>query len=287
MTETRRWQPSQYKPAHRAHMPKYVSIYRDLKSAISAGDLTPGEPLPSQRELSEGYGVTLMTLRQALTLLADDGLVNTEHGRGTFVAHRPYRLPLGPLGSFAEEMRRSGRRLRTEVLDYARIRAPAGVVARLSLRSELAFRLVRLRRIDDRPLLLQTSYLPLSLGRRLEVEQLADRSLYAVLDEDLEVRVSRAVESIQAISLTADDAKMLQRTVSQPALLSNRLTYTDGDRPVLDDRAIMPGDSVVISAERRPEDVQVNFIFSTDLAVETGPRSTNPSSTTRQGARCD
>jgi GntR family transcriptional regulator len=177
-------------------------------------------------------------------------------------------------------MRRSGRRLRTEVLDYARIRAPAAVVARLSLRSELAFRLVRLRHIDDRPLLLQTSYLPLSLGRRLQIEQLADRSLYAVLDEDLEVPVARAVESIQAISLTAEDAETLQRSVYQPALLSNRLTYTDGDRPILDDRAIMPGDSVVISAERRPDDVQVNFIFSTDLATETGPSSTSPSSTT-------
>lgn len=280
MTETRRWQPSQHKPAHKSHMPKYVSIYRDLKTAISVGDLAPGEPLPSQRELSEDFGVTLMTLRQALTLLAEDGLVNTEHGRGTFVAHRPYRLPLGPLGSFAEEMRRSGRRLRTEVLDYARMRAPATVVARLSLRGELAFRLVRLRHIDDRPLLLQTSYLPLSLGRRLEIGQLADRSLYAVLDEDLEVRVARAVESIQAISLTDDDAETLQRNVSQPALLSNRLTYTDGDRPILDDRAIMPGDSVVISAERRPEDVQVNFIFGTDLATETGPSATSPSSTT-------
>jgi len=42
----------------------------------------------------------------------------------------------------------------------------------------------------------------------------------------------------------------------------------------------MPGDSVVISAERRPDDVQVNFIFSTDLATETGPSSTSPSSTT-------
>lgn len=272
MTETRRWQPDRHLPRRNARMPKYVSIYRDLKAAISAGDLVPGEPLPSQRELSEGFGVTLMTLRQALTLLSEDGLVNTEHGRGTFVTHSSYRLPLGPLGSFAEEMQRSGGRLRTEVLDYTRTRAPAPVVSRLSLNSEFAFRLVRLRHIDDRPLLLQTSYLPLPLGRRLNVGQLADRSLYAVLDEDLDVRVSRAAESIQAISLAADDAETLQRSVSQPALLSNRLTYTDGDRPILDDRAIMPGDSVVISAERRPEDVQVSFIFGTDPSTETGER---------------
>lgn len=269
MTETRRWRPNRHLPQRNAPMPKYVSIYHDLKAAISAGDLVPGEPLPSQRELSEGFGVTLMTLRQALTLLSEDGLVSTEHGRGTFVTHRSYRLPLGPLGSFAEQMRRSGGRLRTEVVDFTRTRAPAPVVARLSLPSEFAFRLVRLRHIDDRPLLLQTSYLPLSLGRRLKVGQLPDRSLYAVLDEDLEVPVARAVESIRAILLTPADAETLQRSVSQPALLSNRLTYTDGDRPILDDRAIMPGDSVVISAERRPEDVQVSFLFSTDLPTET------------------
>lgn len=274
MSETRSWQPARHLPRQRANLPKYVSIYRELKAAIGDGELAPGQPLPSQRQLSEVFGVTLMTLRQALALLTEDGLVSTEHGRGTFVAHRPYRLPLGPLGSFAEEMRRSGRRLRTEVLDFARTRAPAAVVERLSLRTELAFRLVRLRHIDDRPLLLQTSYLPLSLGRRIAVDQLTDRSLYTVLDEDLELRVARATETIQAISLTDDDAKVLQRNPSQPALLSNRLTLTDGDRPIVDDRAIMPGDSVLISAERGPEQLHVSFIFSTDLPSETGISAT-------------
>lgn len=276
MSEPRTWQPGRRLPRQRANLPKYVSIYRELKAAIGDGELAPGQPLPSQRQLSEVFGVTLMTLRQALALLTEDGLVSTEHGRGTFVAHRPYRLPLGPLGSFAEEMRRSGRRLRTEVLDFTRTRAPAAVVERLSLRSELAFRLVRLRHIDDRPLLLQTSYLPLSLGRRIAVDQLTDRSLYAVLDEDLELRVARATETIQAISLSVDDAEVLQRKPSQPALLSNRLTFTDGDRAIVDDRAIMPGDSVLISAERGPEQLQVSFTFSTDLASETGI-STTPS----------
>ena len=68
--------------------PKYLRIHAELRDRISSGQWPPGHPLPAQRDLAGEFGVSIMTLRQALQLLADDGLIATRHGRGTYVAAR-------------------------------------------------------------------------------------------------------------------------------------------------------------------------------------------------------
>jgi GntR family transcriptional regulator len=66
--------------------PPYVQVADDLREAIAAGRLTPGQRLPSGRELSAQYGVALMTVQKALSFLRDDGVLIAHRGRGTFVA---------------------------------------------------------------------------------------------------------------------------------------------------------------------------------------------------------
>ncbi|WP_372411070.1 GntR family transcriptional regulator [Streptomyces luteireticuli] len=73
---------------HRAPKPPYQQIAADLKKRISKGELEPGKPVPSEKELVELYGVARNTVRSALTLLRADGLVYTVPGRGTYVADR-------------------------------------------------------------------------------------------------------------------------------------------------------------------------------------------------------
>ena len=85
-------------------IPKYQAIHERLRTEILAGDLAPGSRLPPQSEMAERFGVTLMTLRQAVAALEADGLVRAERGRGTFVAERPVDIRLGNLSSFAEQM---------------------------------------------------------------------------------------------------------------------------------------------------------------------------------------
>ena len=66
--------------------PPYLQVADDLRSSVAAGSLEPGQRLPSGRELSEQYGVALMTVQKALTLLRDQGVLVTHQGRGTFVS---------------------------------------------------------------------------------------------------------------------------------------------------------------------------------------------------------
>lgn len=67
---------------------KYVSLMEELKNKILSGEIRPGEKLPSENELAQEYGISRHTVRKALAILANDGYITTEHGKGTFCSDR-------------------------------------------------------------------------------------------------------------------------------------------------------------------------------------------------------
>lgn len=239
--------------------PKYLRICRVITEGIEAGQLRPGEALPSQKEMAEHFGVTLMTLRQALRVLADQEHLRIEHGRGTFVADPVYRLPLDGLSSLTEQIVRTGRTLRSEILGAEEVRAPKGVPARMGLDSGTVFQITRLRWVDDVPLMYSMSLLHPADGHRLDLDRMGEASLYDALAQQLGIVVVRAVESFRAAALGEVDAAALARTPGQPALISSRLTYDAAGRAAVDDRVIMPGDGVVVATERRVDDVDLRL----------------------------
>ena len=95
--------------------PKYLRIYAELRDRITSGQWPAGSPLPPQRDLAGEFGVSIMTLRQALQLLTDDGLVAARHGSGTYVAAR-YDYDLGHLRSFAADLAAQGAEISTRLL---------------------------------------------------------------------------------------------------------------------------------------------------------------------------
>lgn len=244
--------------------PKYVAISRAISSAITERELSSGELLPSQKELADSFGVTVMTVRQAIQQLTEQGILTTEQGKGTYVARQPYRLPLGPLSSFAAQIEASGRTLRTEVLGYAAIEVSPIEQRRMRLATPDAFELVRVRYVDGIPLVIQTSLLPVEIAQRIDVADLETRSLYELLHADLGIRIDRATETVQATNLDAETAALLQRTPGDAALLSARLTFSSVGTAIVDDRALTAGDSVVISADRRADEPGISLMMSSD-----------------------
>lgn len=215
--------------------PKYRVIADALRAAIESGDLAPGQALPSQRDLAESWGVTVMTVRQAVNHLTEAGLAVTEHGRGTFVAPRRFTLPLGPLTSLGEEANAAGRRLNTTVLEHGP--------------SADTYRIVRLRCLDDEPFTLQTSHLPLAIAARIDPDRLTDEALYALLTE-ASVVVAAATESIGAVNLDAGSARLLRREPGTAALLSLRESRAADGEVVVTDHALVPGDVGMVTVER-------------------------------------
>jgi len=256
-----------------SRQPKYLRIHDDMRERIASGRWPVGSPLPSQRDLADEFGVSIMTLRQALQLLADDGLIDTRHGSGTFVAAR-YSYDLGHLRGFAADLAAQGAQVTTRLLTADVVTPPEPVAARLGGPGEV-LRLRRVRLVTGRPLVVQTSYLPvpvapeppaargLSAGDIVSAIKPGDRGLYALLaDHGLEV--TRASETITPVTLSPPDARDLARPRGSPALLSHRLSITAAGFPVIDDHALLPGDSVAVTASRSPDRLEVRYTLTAD-----------------------
>jgi DNA-binding GntR family transcriptional regulator len=239
--------------------PKYLRIHRDLSQRITSGQWPAGSPLPSQQQLAAEFGVSVMTLRQALQLLADDGLVQTRHGAGTYVAAR-FAYDLGGLRSFAADLSAQDAGITTEVLAAGTVQPPAGIAARLGASGKV-LRLRRLRRSQGRPLIVQTSYLPAALARLVSREDLGHRGLYTILAGQ-GLAIARADETITPAVLGPRDARDLSRPRSSPALLSHRVSFTADGQPVIDDYALLPADSVALTVNRSPGHLEVHYTLA-------------------------
>jgi len=249
-------------PAHLdlgGRQPKYLRIHRELSDRIASGQWPAGSLLPSQQQLAAQFGVSVMTLRQALQLLADDGLVQTRHGAGTYVAAR-YAYDLGGLRSFAADLSAQDAGITTEILAAGTAIPPADVAARLGAPGEV-LRLRRLRRAGGRPLIVQTSYLPAALTSVVGLGDLGLRGLYTILAEH-GLAIARADETITPAALSSRDARDLDRPRSSPALLSHRVSFTATGTPVIDDYALLPADSVAITVNRSPGRLEVHYTLA-------------------------
>lgn len=254
------------RPRRAARGPKYLRIHEDLAARIGRGEWAAGAPLPSQRELSQRYDVTLMTLRQAVALLEGEGIVETVPGRGTYIAPSPYAYDLGHLRSFSQDMRVQGAALQTRLLSSGPVGAHPAIASRLalSLRSGV-FQIRRMRLLGSRPVVLQSSYLSLKDGKRLASADVGADSLYSVLAGELGIKIVRATESIRPTVLSESDARILGRRPGAAALASQHLSYAGDGRPVIDDIALLPGDTVSITADRSPAGLHLSYSFSNPI----------------------
>lgn len=264
VTRTGTQPPAQGGRATSSRLPKYLRIHGELRDRIVSGQWTPGSPLPAQHDLADQFGVSIMTLRQALQLLADDGLVEARHGRGTYVAAR-YAYDLGHLRSFAADLGAQGAEITTELLAALTVVPPADVGARLGSPARVLM-LRRLRLSAGRPLIVQTSYLPAALAPLVRPADLGRQGLYAMLAEH-GLTITGANETISPVTLGPRDARDLGRPQASPALLSHRISFTSSGLPVIDDHALLPAGSVVVTANRSPDHLDVRYALTADATT--------------------
>ena len=163
---------------------QYERLAGMLRDRIAAGTYARGDKLPSEMELMDESGLSRSTVRHALKVLVDEGLVRTERGRGAFVADTPALHENNLVfSSYTKQVEGQGMKPTTRTVDSAFAKA-AGSIAKFfdaAVGSKLV-KLVRLRYLDDAPLCLETTYLPPSF------ETLIDRdingSLYATLRQE-------------------------------------------------------------------------------------------------------
>ncbi|HEY2099034.1 MAG TPA: GntR family transcriptional regulator [Pseudonocardia sp.] len=239
--------------------PKYAAIAEDLDAKIKSGLYEPGQPLPAQRELSAAYGVTLMTLRQALQLLTERGLVSQQAGRGTFVAAPKASYSLGSMQSLADDLRAQGHAVETALLGRSRRRPPRRVADQLGVDPAVpALRIERLRRLDGTPAIHQVSWVPAVLADALSDVDFTATPLYSAL-ATAGVVVQSARERLSPGVLTAPLAKHLGQPAGTPVFLSDRVTHGLDDSAVVFDRATILGELVEIRTVRAATSLSMHW----------------------------
>ncbi len=213
-------------------LPLYYQLRTRILESIAAGEYSPGQMLPSEREFQEQFGVSRATVRQALAELVNERVLERRQGIGTMVAPKRIAPQLLKLTSFSEDMRGRGYSAGSQTLDAALVTPPASVRERLRLAAgENAWEVYRLRLADEEPIGLQQLYVPLWLGLA-EHDFLRMTSFYRLLESRCGVTVHWGHELLNARNATAREAKLLETKAGSALINVERVSYDQQERPV-------------------------------------------------------
>jgi GntR family transcriptional regulator len=224
-------------------LPRYYQLREIIREMVRSGAWAPGEPIPSERELSERYGISRMTVRQSVSELVKEGLLYREQGRGTFVGRPKISQQLLRLTSFSEDMGGRQQRPGARVLQAAMWPADEAVAERLRVKpGQPVFHLRRLRLADSEPLALETAIISFIGCERLLDDDLERHSLYWLLETAYHQPLMEAEQEVEAGLAGGDEATALGIAPSDPVLLTRRLTYTERQRPIEYATSVYRGD---------------------------------------------
>jgi GntR family transcriptional regulator len=216
-----------------ARIPMYRMIEEDLLGQIERGELPRESQLPSETALAEQYGVSRMTVRQALDRLETARLVVRQQGSGSFVAGTSVRARrVNRLRSFSEELANGDVRVTSRVLGQEALLPPADVAARLGTDGKQATRLERVRLVDDDPAALQVAWIPVAVAPGLARADLSSASLYATLRDRFGVEFGWAEQVVRAVLLDEAVAGDLGVDAGRPAIETERTTYSSDNLPI-------------------------------------------------------
>jgi len=235
-------------------LPRNHQIAEALRTRISEGTLRPGARLDTQRRLATSFGVTLMTLRQALELLEREHLISRRHGLGTFVAAPSIDYDILQLRRFAGDLSAKGEHVATRLLTTRFSPPDRRVGDALSLGpGERVLVVARLRLVDGHPMSLQRSFLPALIGDEVVRADLTRTPLHQVLERALGIVIGRAHETVSAVRLGRPEARELGCSAGAPAFESERVSFDAAGAPVVFDRVFIPGDRFRITRDLRYE----------------------------------
>jgi len=224
-------------------VPLYIQIADGLLNQIESGELSPGDRLPSERELSGALGISRMTLRRALRLLEAQGLLSRRRGDGTYIAESKIERQAGQLVPFTRGMERRGYVPGARVITLEKLPAEAAIARELGLAvSAPVYFVRRLRLVNQEPVMLERFTAPAHRFPGLERHDLSSRSAYDVMEKEYGVAVVRARQSLESVAATKYEAELLEIEPGAPLMLERRLSLDQDDRAVEYGRDLYRGD---------------------------------------------
>nr|WP_197463870.1 MULTISPECIES: GntR family transcriptional regulator [Marinobacter] len=229
--------------AEHSPLPLYVQIRDRLRRDILDGTYQVHERLPSENEMMGVFGVSRITIRQALRDLHNEGLVFSAQGKGTFVSKPKAVQNVQRLEGFGEAMAAQGYEASARVLSIQQLKAPKAVMSALDLQpGEDTIEVKRVRYLNRAPVCIENSYFPMDIGRRMFGLDLSG-DIFPMLENLFGIPLGGADISLDAI-LADDEAQQYLNLKSGEAILRvERLTHNRDGRPIDFEYLCYRGDS--------------------------------------------
>lgn len=228
--------------------PSYYQLANIIQRQISSGELRPGDRLPTEKQLCEYHSISPMTVHRAITLLAKDGVVTTQRGKGIFV--KPMRFweatfKLGKLQDiFSEDSDAS-----VKILGLMIIPADARVADKMAI--EAGKKVIYIRRLislNEKPFLYHKEYLLYDPHSPIIESEMEVTSLKGLFDERGNGYFRNSALSIHSVNLQAEEARVMGAPVNTAAFRIEHSFYDYDNRPVSWGWFICPGELIHFSA---------------------------------------
>lgn len=211
--------------------PMYRQIADALREKISAGELKPGDALPTESSLQEAFNVSRVTVRQALKLLTEEQIVESIQGSGTYVKEERVNYDIYQLTGFYEKLADRNMDTHSEVSIFEVLKADAKLAEKLNLsHDDKVWHVKRVRFIKQKPVNLEETWMPLALFPDLTWEVM-ENSKYHYVEQIKKLVIDRSEQELVPImpseeaiaALSLDPAKPILEKVSRGFLKDGRV----------------------------------------------------------------
>lgn len=211
--------------------PMYRQIADALREKISAGELKPGDALPTESSLQEAFNVSRVTVRQALKLLTEEHIVESIQGSGTYVKEERVNYDIYQLTGFYEKLADRNVDTHSEVSIFEVLKADAKLAEKLNLsHDDKVWHIKRVRFIKQKPVNLEETWMPLALFPDLTWEVM-ENSKYHYVEQIKKLVIDRSEQELVPImpsdeaiaALSLDPAKPILEKVSRGFLKDGRV----------------------------------------------------------------
>ena len=202
----------------------YIRIADELRGNIEQKTYQPGEKLPTEKKLSERFSVNRHTIRNAIALLKEEGLIRVDRGRGMYVAATPIKYPIGKRVRYNESLKAQGIEASYQKLKAVEVPAEPAIANALNIEKGAPVILIeRIGLADDRPISIGSSYFPAELFPHLIKFWQSYSSISQLLKEIYDRDHIRRSTTVCARLVREADARLLQIPAKSPILLAQSI----------------------------------------------------------------
>lgn len=211
--------------------PVYIQIHNELRKSIEDGKWKVGSKIPAERELATQFGVSRMTLRQAIQTLVDEGVLERRVGSGTFVASSKVQEKMAGVTSFTDLMQAAGKKPSSKTVSYHLTIPSESEIEKLKLdEGQQVLRMERVRYGNNVPLCYEVATIPANLIKDFSKAEITS-SFYHTLESKANLHPGHATQRVSAANANERIAELLKIRRGDALLRMTQISYLQDGRP--------------------------------------------------------